>query len=105
MGDVYRSSDNSSYTQLLKYSENDKNANELAALDRSNYDSYAMRKVFVGQNKEQDPKTVVGLVQSLEELSKARPTIEENMKVACNDVMNKESTNIPHPTCTDFMKG
>ena len=75
-----------------------------ATIERSLYDAYAVRKAFIAQNKNQDPKTVTSLVQALEELEKARPKIEENTKLACNSVLNKQATNIPHPSCTDFMK-
>lgn len=105
IGDVARSSENIASINLARYAETNHDANELAAIDRANYNAYAMRQLYVGQNKEQDPKTVTGLIQTIEELEKTRPTIEENVNLACNDVLNKQATNIPHPSCTDFMKG
>lgn len=102
--DAARSSENQAFVNLVNYAKIDNNARELESVDKSNYDAYGMRKIYVSQNKEQDPKTVTGLVQALEELEKARPTIEENVNLACNDVLNKQATNIDHPDCQDFMK-
>lgn len=93
------------YTNLATYAEYDQNARELAELDRANYDAYAMRKIFVGQNKDQDPKTVTGLVQALEDLEKARPTVEENMNIACKKVLGKQALNTPRSDCNTIMKG
>ncbi len=100
--DVAKSSESPIYTKLTRYAENNEKARELYEVDRWNYDSYASRKIFVGQNKAQDPKTVTGLVQAMEELEKIRPIVEENVNIACNDVLNKQATNIPHPDCNDF---
>ncbi len=63
-----------------------------------------MRKIFVGQNKDQDPKTVTGLVQALEDLEKARPTVEENMNKACKNVLGRQAKNTPRSDCNDLMK-
>lgn len=87
--------------QVVQSSETE---NKRAETERSLYSAYAARKAFIWQNKAQDPKTVTSLVQALEELEKARAKIEENTKLACNDVLNKQATNVPHPNCTDFIK-
>lgn len=84
--------------------QSEQNENNRAKIERSLYDSYAARKAFVGQNKAQDPKTVTSLIQALEVLEKERSQIEENTKLACNDVLNKQATNVPHPNCEEFMK-
>ena len=84
--------------------QSEQNENNRAKIERFLYDSYAARKAFVGQNKAQDPKTVTSLIQALEVLEKERSQIEENTKLACNDVLNKQATNVPHPNCEEFMK-
>ena len=78
--------------------------NKRANTERALYNAYGARKAFVWQNKAQDPKTVTSLIQALEELGKMRAQIEENTKLACDDVLNKQATNIPAPRCPEFMK-
>jgi hypothetical protein len=58
MEDVARSSSSTASANLVKYAEINDDAKELQTVDRTNYDNYGYRKIFVGQNKEQDPKTV-----------------------------------------------
>lgn len=58
MEDVARSSSSTASANLVKYAEVNKDAKELQTVDRANYDNYGYRKILVGQNKEQDPRTV-----------------------------------------------
>ncbi len=89
------------YARPYEFSSFDTDARALAEIDRWLYNDYARRKVLVGQDKEQNPDTSVGLVQSIHELEKARPIIEENTNLAC-DSLNKQATNIQHPGCPEF---
>jgi hypothetical protein len=86
---------------ISDFPKNDVDGQNLAAVDKWLYSDYATRKVLVGQSKEQDPKTVVWLIQSLEQLEIARPIIEENAKLAC-DIYAKQATNVPRPTCQEL---
>lgn len=57
--------------------------------------------MLVGQSKEQDPKTVVGLIQALEQLELSRPIVEEIAQKIC-DIYAKQATNVPRPTCQEL---
>ena len=73
-------------------------------MEKQLYDQYALRRRKVEENKQQDPKTVTGLVQSLEELWNIRETVEENMKIACAN-LDKQGTNVwDAARCNDFIK-
>ncbi len=97
-------SNKQSTVQAAKVVSSSRTENKRANTERALYDAYAARKVFVWQNKAQDPKTVTSLIQALEELEKMRPQVEENTDLACDDVLNKQATNIPAPRCPEFMK-
>lgn len=73
-------------------------------MEKQLYDQYALRRGKVEGSKAQDPKTVTGLVQSLEELWNIRETVEENMKIACAN-LDKQGTNVSAAArCKDFIK-
>lgn len=78
---------------------------EFDTLESSLYQEYAKLRENVAQNKEQDPQTVVSLVQTLDELETIRDTIEENTKVAC-DNLDKQGSNISQAArCPDLIGG
>lgn len=86
---------------VLNFPSSDKDGTRLATIDKNLYTDYAVRKELVWQNKAQDPKTVVGLIQALEQLELARPIIEEIAKLIC-DLYGKQATNVPRPTCQEL---
>lgn len=73
-------------------------------MEKQLYNQYALRREKVEWSKAQDPSTVTGLVQSLEELWNIRETVEENMKIACAN-LDKQGTNVwAAARCKDFIK-
>lgn len=86
---------------VLDFPESDKDGTRLATIDKNLYTDYAVRKELVWQNKAQDPKTVVGLVQALEQLELARPIIEEIAQLIC-DLYGRQATNVSRPTCQEL---
>lgn len=100
--DVAKSRANQSTVNIREFPQSDNDAQRLASIDKNLYSDYASRKVLIGQNKGQDPNTVVGLIQALEQLELTRPIVEELAKKIC-EIYNKQATNVPRPTCNDLM--
>lgn len=99
--DLRREKGNQAPVTVLDFPESDKDGTRLATIDKNLYTDYAVRKELVGQNKAQDPKTVVGLIQALEQLELARPIIEEMAQLIC-DLYGRQATNVPRPTCQEL---
>lgn len=99
--DVKSEYSNQGAINVSQFPKSDINGQRLAEIDKNLYNDYAHRKVPVGGNKAQDPRTVVGLIQAIEQLESARPLIEENAKTIC-DIYGKQATNVPRPTCEEL---
>lgn len=99
--DIKNEYSNQSSTSISQFPKSDKNGQRLAAIDKNLYTDYAGRKVPVGENKAQDPRTVVWLVQAIEQLELARPIIEEIAKLVC-DIYGRQATNVSRPTCQEL---
>lgn len=82
--DVRRDNQNQTAVNIPKFPTSEQDGLRLATIDKNLYTDYAVRKALVGQNKAQDPKTVVGLIHALEQLELARPIIEEIAKLICD---------------------
>lgn len=81
--DVRKENNTSKSINVPKFPTANQDGLRLASIDKSLYTDYAARKELVTQSKAQDPRTVVGLVQALEQLEQARPIIEEIAKLIC----------------------
>lgn len=82
--DVRRENQNQAAVNIPKFPTSDQDGLRLATIDKNLYNDYAVRKALISQNKAQDPKTVVGLIQALEQLELARPIIEEIAQLICD---------------------
>lgn len=81
--DVRKENNTSESINIPKFPTANQDGLRLASIDKSLYTDYAARKELVSQSKAQDPRTVVGLVQALEQLELARPVIEEIAELIC----------------------
>ncbi len=79
-----RDNQNQTAVNIPKFPTSNQDGLRLATIDKNLYTDYAVRKELVGQNKAQDPKTVVGLIHALEQLELARPIIEEIAQLMCD---------------------
>ncbi len=99
--DVRNENQGKAAVNIPKFPTSEQDGLRLATIDKNLYTDYAVRKELVGQNKAQDPKTVVGLIHALEQLELARPIIEEAAQLIC-DLYWRQATNVSRPTCQEL---